>query len=504
MTKNIKIMKKLYKISISFLVVFLLVSSCTKDLNLEPISQISATSYWKTENDANGAISGMYARFRTQSGNMFLWGELRSNDFGPSVGGEPVAHGVLYRNTLNASSSLPTWLGLYTVIHDANLILKYVPNIKFASETNKNSILAQALTTRAFCYFVMARTWGGVPLVDIPTEGSSESNQRERATIEQIFSFIKKDLDAAITLFPNNSFPVGRFAWSKPAANAVKADVYLWTGKRMNGGNSDFTTALAALNEVETSDVSLLNNFASIFDYTNKGNKEIIFAVRYKDQESGESAPYDQSFLHPQSMPNSKDLDPSTIAVLSGGRGYSYLQVQPHIRNQFNEKDQRRDASFKEIYIYTGGYPAGVKTYYTTIQTKFDGVIISGQRFWYDDYVIYIYGDILLMKAEAKNALGQDPSTEINKVRQRAYATDFPQFVFVNGTKVQNDALILKERLLETAFEGHYWWDLLRFGKAFELVPSLQSQIGKDYLLLFPIEQSTLSIEPKVNQNPGY
>jgi len=36
------------------------------------------------------------------------------------------------------------------------------------------------------------------------------------------------------------------------------------------------------------------------------------------------------------------------------------------------------------------------------------------------------------------------------------------------------------------------------------LVPSLQSQIGKDYLLLFPIEQSTLSIEPKVNQNPGY
>ncbi|MDP2336058.1 MAG: RagB/SusD family nutrient uptake outer membrane protein, partial [Bacteroidota bacterium] len=122
----------------------------------------------------------------------------------------------------------------------------------------------------------------------------------------------------------------------------------------------------------------------------------------------------------------------------------------------------------------------------------------------YDDYVIYRYGDILLMKAEAKNALGQDPSADINKVRQRAYGTNYPQFVFVNGTKAQNDDLILKERLLETAFEGHYWWDLLRFGKAFELVPSLQSQVGKDYLLLFPIVQSTLSIEPKVKQNPGY
>jgi len=497
-------MKKLHKISIVFLMACFSVSSCTKDLKLEPISQISAASYWKTENDANGAIYGMYARFRPQTGNMFLWGELRSNDFGPSVGGEPADHGPLYRNTLNASSPLPTWLGLYTVIHDANLILKYAPEIKFTSETNKNNILAQAHTMRAFCYFIMVRTWGGVPLVDTPTEGYSESSQRERATVEQIFSFIKKDLDAAIALFPNNNFPAGRFAWSKPAANAVKADVYLWTGKRMNGGNSDFTTALNALNEIETSDVSLLTNFASIFDYTNKGNKEIIFAVRYKDQESGESVPYDQSFLHPQSMPNNKDLDPATLAVLTGGRGYSYLQVQPHIRSQFDVKDQRRDASFKEIYIYAGGYPGGAKTYYTTIQTKFDGVIISGQRFWYDDYVIYRYGDILLMKAEAKNALGQDPSADINKVRQRAYGANYSQFVFVNGSKVQNDELILKERLLETAFEGHYWWDLLRFGKAFELVPSLQSQVGKDYLLLFPIVQSTLSIEPKVKQNPGY
>lgn len=497
-------MKKLHKALTLFLVIILSVSSCTDDLRLEPISQISAASYWKTENDANGAITGMYARFRPQTANMFLWGEMRSNTFGPSVGGEPVNQGPLYRNTLNASSQLPTWLGLYTVIHDANLILKYVPGITFSSEANKKNILAQAYTMRAYCYFIMARTWGGVPIVDTPTEGYSESSQRERATIEQLFSFIKKDLDAALPLFPNNNFPTGRFTWSKPAANAVKAEVFLWTGKRMNGGNADFTTALAALNEIETSDVSLLANFASVFDYTNKGNKEIIFAVRYMDQESGESLPYDQSFLHPQSLPNSNDLDPSTRPLVTGGRGYSYLQVMPHVRSQFSDLDQRKNATFKEIYVYNGGYPAGVKTYYTAIQTKYDGVLIAGQRWWYDDYVIYRYGDILLMKAEAKNALGQDPSVEVNKVRQRAYGTSYSQFVFTNGSKDQNDAAILNERLLETAFEGHYWWDVLRFGKAFELVPSLQTQLGKNHLLLFPIVQSTLSVEPKVIQNPGY
>ena len=59
--------------------------SCTEDLKLEPISQISNSSFWKTENDANGALYGMYARFRPQTENLFLWGELRSNDFGVSV-----------------------------------------------------------------------------------------------------------------------------------------------------------------------------------------------------------------------------------------------------------------------------------------------------------------------------------------------------------------------------------------------------------------------------------
>lgn len=498
-------MKRLYKIQLYFLVTVFAIISCTEDLKLEPISQISNSSFWKTENDANGALYGMYARFRPQTENLFLWGELRSNDFGVSVGGEPINQGILYRNTLNASSPLSTWLGIYSVIHDTNLILKYVPSIKFASDANKNNVLAQAHTMRAFCYFVLVRTWGGVPLVDVPTEGFSEESQRARASVEEVFAFIKKDLDDAIALYPNNNFPSGRFTWSKPAANTLMADVYLWTGKRLNGGAADFTVALNALNDVETSDVTLLSNFASVFDYTNKGNKEILFAVRYRDQESAESFPYDQSFIHPQAMPNASDLDDATEAVLSGGRGYSYLQVQPHVRSLFIEgKDQRRDATFKEIYVYAGGYPSGVKTYFTSIQTKFDGVLISGQRFWYDDFIIYRYGDVLLMKAEAKNALGQDPSADINKIRQRAYGTFFPEFEFVNGTKEQNDAEILKEWLLEKAFEGRYWWDVVRFGKAFEVVPSLQDKVGQDHLLLFPIPQATLSIEPKVEQNPGY
>ena len=128
----------------------------------------------------------------------------------------------------------------------------------------------------------------------------------------------------------------------------------------------------------------------------------------------------------------------------------------------------------------------------------------DGDRIFADDIILYRYADILLMKAEAKNALGQDPSAEINEVRKRAYKDKYEEHIYVNSTKEANDAAILKERLLELAFEGKRWWDLVRFDKAFDLVPSLREHKGEDYMMLFPIPLSRISVEPKVTQNPGW
>ena len=131
-------------------------------------------------------------------------------------------------------------------------------------------------------------------------------------------------------------------------------------------------------------------------------------------------------------------------------------------------------------------------------------MVEAGVRYFKDDVILYRYADVLLMKAEAKNALGQDPSAEINQVRQRAYGTAFAQHTFVSGSKEQNDDAILQERLLELAFEGKRWWDLVRFNKAFDLVPSLQNRKGQNHLLLFPISSYILSLEPQIQQNAGY
>ena len=108
------------------------------------------------------------------------------------------------------------------------------------------------------------------------------------------------------------------------------------------------------------------------------------------------------------------------------------------------------------------------------------------------------------MKAEAENALGKDPSTSINKIRQRAYGENYSKHVFVNGSKAQNDMEILNERLLELFYEGKRWWDLIRFDKVFELVPYFKENPQDKYKLLWPIGLNILSMEPNISQNPGY
>ncbi len=494
-----------------FTLVICFLYSCTKQLMLEPVSEISNANFWKTENDATAGLYGMYVRMRVPaSSSFFCWGEGRSDVMGPSYLGAVADFNFYYDNTLNSTNSAATynggnttWQNLYSVIHHANLIIKNVPNITFSSDAVKNDILAQAYTTRAFIYFLMAKTWGDVPLVTEPIESVDPLViRRERTPVSQIFTFIKEDLDRALGLYPTANLAAKRNTWSKPAANMLKADVFLWTAKRMNGGDADLNTALAALNNAEQSDVALLNNFADIFGYTNKGNKEIMMAINFSELEVTVATDRRESrfmYIHPAIPPNISAWSRDKIGAPSPNGGY--WTPRPEICDQFTKDDQRRDGSFFQIFTQNGG---GDSTFYATLAYKFKGTVVGGSRVFLDDVVLYRYADVLLLRAEIKNALGMDPSDDINAIRQRAYGPHYADHVFVSGNKEQNDEAILQERLFEFLLEGKRWWDLVRFGKAFELVPSLQSRAGQDYLLLFPIPEVTLALEPLVEQNPGY
>ena len=481
-------------------IILLLITAfgCSDQLDVEPTSVITTNSFWKSEDDAEGALIGMYVELRSISQDLFMVGEQRGEIYTPGLFGEGVF--ILHRNQMNADTpGHSDWTGYYRIINTANLILKNVPDMSFGLESRKNEILAQAYSMRAFLYFVMTKTWGDLIIRTAPIEGfGSEVTQKERSSQTEVFQLIKQDIENALQLFPNNDFSVGRSVWSRPAVNALKGDVFLWTGKRMDGKNEDFNVALSALNEVEQSDVSLLPDFQDVFEFENKGNKEILMSIRHQDLEPGNHLWF--MWIIGAAVPSNIDQATRDIIFPIGG-GQGLMITSDLVRNQFSLDDSRRDVSFFEIFTVDEG---GEQEYFSNITTKFRGTVIGGSRQFLSDPILYRYSDVLLMKAEAKNALGQDPSEEINAVRERAYGENFGSHAFASGSQEENDKAILQERLFELIYEGKRWWDLVRFDKAFDLVPSLQDRKGEDHLLLFPISTTVLSLEPKVNQNPGY
>jgi hypothetical protein len=121
-----------------------------------------------------------------------------------------------------------------------------------------------------------------------------------------------------------------------------------------------------------------------------------------------------------------------------------------------------------------------------------------------EDFPVLRYADVLLMKAEALNELGQTTQAEepLNEVRTRAGLGD------VSGLS-QSDmrTKILHERRMELAFEGQRWFDLIRINNGQYGIDFLHS-IGKlnmnTKFLLMPIPQVDIDANPNLAQNPGY
>jgi hypothetical protein len=147
-------------------------------------------------------------------------------------------------------------------------------------------------------------------------------------------------------------------------------------------------------------------------------------------------------------------------------------------------------------------YGPGVYPYYVS---KFDdraNELQSGVNF-----NVIRYADILLIAAEALNEV--DPSDNqkyiwINKVRERArngIATDLPDLEGLSQDDFRS--AVLEERRFELAFEGQRAWDLKRRGQ-FLTVMRAQGKHVEDYMLLFPIPDNQIRLNPSLTQNPDW
>lgn len=492
----------------------LLISACSDKLDLVPVSSISDGNFWQTAEQTEAFVAGIHSRFRGSTYQFILLGEMRADAFGTDQGSNSVFTGEatqglerMWLNDLDMDNAgVGNFGGFYSNINQINLLIDKMETTEQIAESVRTYYLGIAHGLRAFYYFQMLRSWGDVIIQTEPTTSINIAELAKPASSQQeVMNLIKADIDLSEANFGDNySFQNRRAYWSKAATLMLKAEVYLWTSHR-EGGAADATLAKNALTDIQNNvpNLRLLDDFSDVFSSDNKGNDEIIFAVRNQLNES--SLPIAGTFM-PQTNLIVNFYDSLQNRQFSANEdnwnGLLRAPVKITTFREFDDDDTRKWASIQAAYNKVGDNYEIAGAFIK----KYPGEQNAGIREYTNDFPIYRHADLLLLLAEAKAILGEDPSEEINLVRQRAYgqAYNASEHSYPNrAIDADVEEAILQERFFEFIFEGKRWYDLRRMGNEYvyqytNLSPS------ESYKLLWPIDRNTLTNNRTLVQNPGY
>lgn len=217
-------------------------ASCKKEyLETAPTDQVDNSAVFTTTSNANTALNGIYRYMferngdqnRPGVGGIFLNFEFMGDDIGQTTATWFTNEGSW--NSHRADNSTMTSYSyriFYRIIGNANYIIDNIDGAT-GGDAEKNRIKAEALTLRAYAYSYLVQMYGkrynaaakpnaqlGVPLLISSTDSS-----KPRATVEEVYAQINKDLDAAIAL--NISTRVNKSHINVSVAQGLKARVAL-------------------------------------------------------------------------------------------------------------------------------------------------------------------------------------------------------------------------------------------------------------------------------------
>jgi hypothetical protein len=483
------------KIIYSLMIMATLLFSCTK-LDEGVYDRQVADQFYATPEGINAALADLYNEIRGDWGGKGYAGADRgwydintvttdemmipTRSTGDWDDGGLWRIMYLHQWTANHPFIENTWNWLYRGIFKANLAVELLT--KANAEASK---IAEAKVYRAFLYYMLMDGWGNVPFY---TENSVTVDQLPQKSRADIYSFVVGELTTNVPLLSSvkGGDYYGRF--NKWAGYALLAKVYLNAG--VYTGTPKWAECIAACDQIITNGgFSLNSNYLGLFGDVNPTNECILSIYMNKN-------------TAPRNIIGIRSLRAEQGNAEFGFSTWGGSTVHQDFYNKYDASDIRR------TQWIVGAQPGGV-TYTLNISSLTSAGPYEGARNIkykpvapYDggsssnDFVIYRYADILLMKGECLVQTSQAANAKplMDLLRTRAGLPAWPS----NPTITD----VYDERGRELCWEGHRRQDMIRFGTYLN-AHDFKTASGSKYLL-FPIPTSALNTNRNLVQNTGY
>ena len=503
-------------------------AGCNDLLEENPLGTLTNVNSYRTADDAVTALSGAYQTLHDYITHRD-WPLMVETATPHIVSRLSPTHNRGCHDTYSClatnSSFESTWEDMYRGINVANSVIDNVPGIAGMAPDLKARVVAEAKFLRAFHYFNLVRTFGGVPLTLNETSTLRDLN-KPRAAVNDIYDAIIADLTEAEKNLPPTTRDFGRA--TRGAAQTLLGKAYLQRAVAAKhdpyGGDpllwpsaeaGDLDNAISRLRAVVQSGVyGLVASYGDIWEEATKVNSETIWSV----QNMGVAG---------QGM-----RIPEFLAPAGSGWGraqWTTAQGELPFFQSYQQGDKRRDVSWVTEFIdvdgkrrvfdpdnilrdtYPGEGPAPSKYLH-----KARAPISGGNP---RHFVVLRYADVLLMLAEALNERNNGPTAEahslVNQVRARAGLAPLPQGM----SYAQFREALYWERSWELTQEQHAYFDRQRFPDLFGAHVAAHTQLTRklprftvpqiaitmqDVKWLMAIPQDAIDRNRALTQNPGY
>ena len=492
-----------------------IISSC-KDLDVVPADRYTEDNFWTVNANVSNALNTVYNRIEN-SQRYFYFEAMSDNGYaqlGVNVG---TPDNIASGSDALFDPSLPRirddWRFYYEGIYSANVFLENVDRNTTLDAALITRMKAEARAIRAFHYFKLINWWGDVPLLKTVIS-IDEAKVITRAPKAEVLAFILAELDAAIADLPKKedyaAADKGRI--TKAAAKAIKARVLLYEGNRM----ADVVAICEDLmnNQAVNGSYSLVTAsapphyptpYSNVFSPSNEYNSEVIMDLGYvinarTHDQLGRFIPISAGGNSENYLAPTQELVDSYI--MTNGKSIKEAGSMYDETDPYANRDPRLKATIVyHNYVWTNANgttqiihtdprstpAAGV----STTNVLGSGVSRTPTGYFYRKYfdntkvdqasnlnlILIRWAEVLLMYAEAKDALGQMDETvwnnTIRPLRVRAGFTESTALDYdavIANTTVSMRDIIRNERRVEFVLEGELRLDDIRRWKIAETV----------------------------------